>query len=180
VEQKEALMYLIHFFGDLHQPMHVEATRRGGNDIPVCFDRRCSGQSLHSVWDTGIPHKINGIKHNLKHNDERKASAEWAERLYRTTGELPGLAQECSDIRSPLQCIMQWAKETNSLICTFALKKGVSWVEKHNLGDEYYDKAVPIVEEQIARAAMRLAVWINTIAVERPSSTEPLLVQNDL
>ncbi|KAL3442974.1 phospholipase C/P1 nuclease domain-containing protein [Aspergillus insuetus] len=180
VEQKEALMYLMHFFGDLHQPLHVEATRRGGNDIPVCFDRRCSGQNLHSVWDTAIPHKINGITHNLKHNDERKASAEWAERLYRTTGEPPLLAQECSNIQSPLVCIIQWAKETNSLICKFVLKNGVSGVEGHNLGDKYYKQAVPIVEDQIARAAMRLAVWINTIAAERPSSTEPLLVQNDL
>ncbi|KAL3496119.1 phospholipase C/P1 nuclease [Aspergillus germanicus] len=180
VEQKEALMYLMHFLGDLHQPLHVEGTGKGGTEITVCFDRRCSGQTLHSVWDTAIPHKINGIKHNLKYNDERKASAEWAERLYRTTGELSLLAQECSDIRNPLECIMQWAAETNSLICKFVLKNGVSGVEGHNLGGEYYEKAVPIVEEQIARAAMRLAVWINTIAAERDSLTEPLLVQNDL
>jgi hypothetical protein len=173
-------MYLIHFFGDLHQPLHVEGTGKGGTEIPVCFDRRCSGQHLHSVWDTAIPHKINGIKHNLKHNDERKASAEWAERLYQTTGTLPSLAEECSNVRDPLECIMQWAAESNRLNCKFVLKKGVSWVEKHNLGDEYYEKAVPIVEEQIVRAAMRLAVWINTIAAERDSSTEPLLVQNDL
>jgi hypothetical protein len=53
-------------------------------------------------------------------------------------------------------------------------------VEDHNLGDEYYDKAVPIVEEQICRAAVRLAVWINTIAAERASSPETLVDQNDL
>ncbi|KAL4863443.1 hypothetical protein BDV12DRAFT_189699 [Aspergillus spectabilis] len=173
---KEALMYLIHFFGDLHQPLHVEAIGRGGNDIPVCFNNRCSRQNLQSVWDTAIPHKINGITHNLKHNDERKASAQWAERLYQTTAKLPSLPQECSDIRNPLECIMEWATETNSLICNFVLKNGVSWFEDHNLGGEYYEQAVPIVEKQISRAAMRLAVWINTIAAERDSSTERLLV----
>ncbi|CEL08656.1 hypothetical protein ASPCAL11803 [Aspergillus calidoustus] len=88
-EQKEALMYLMHFFGDLHQPLHVEATGRGGNDIAVCFDRRCSGQNLHSVWDTAIPHKINSIKHNLRHNDERKASAEWARACIRPWANWP-------------------------------------------------------------------------------------------
>jgi hypothetical protein len=172
-------MYLIHFLGDLHQPLHVEAIGKGGTEIPVCFNNHCSGQNLHAVWDTAIPHQINGIKHNLKHNAEKEASSQWADRLYQRNRLRP-LAEECSDIQNPLKCILKWAAETNLLICNFVLQKGVSWVEEHDLGDEYYKNAAPIVEEQIFGAAMRLAVWINAIADRQASLTARMLVQNDL
>ena len=48
-----ALAFLIHFVGDVHQPMHVGKNRdSGGNKIAVMYfgDR----YNLHSVWDTHI------------------------------------------------------------------------------------------------------------------------------
>jgi hypothetical protein len=47
------LKLLIHFIGDLHQPLHVGmADDRGGNQFQVrWFDR---GVNLHSVWDTEL------------------------------------------------------------------------------------------------------------------------------
>jgi len=48
-----ALKFLVHFIGDLHQPLHVgRGADRGGNSIRV----RWFGESrnLHSVWDGGI------------------------------------------------------------------------------------------------------------------------------
>ncbi len=48
-----ALAFLIHFIGDVHQPMHVGKNRDlGGNKISVLYfgERR----NLHSVWDTWI------------------------------------------------------------------------------------------------------------------------------
>jgi hypothetical protein len=90
------------------------------------------------------------------------------------------MANECSNIRNPLKCIVQWAAESNWLICNFVLEKDIPWLEHHDLGGQYYKKAKPIVEEQILKAALRLAVWINTLAADRASSTEPLLVQNEL
>ena len=36
----EALKFLIHFVGDMHQPLHLTGRDRGGNSIPVLFDRR--------------------------------------------------------------------------------------------------------------------------------------------
>ncbi|KAF8736122.1 hypothetical protein AX14_000845 [Amanita brunnescens Koide BX004] len=46
----EALKFLIHFLGDLHQPLHLTGRDRGGNGDKVMFDRRHT--NLHSVWDT--------------------------------------------------------------------------------------------------------------------------------
>jgi len=36
----EALKFLIHFVGDLHQPLHLTGRDRGGNSVKVLFDRR--------------------------------------------------------------------------------------------------------------------------------------------
>ena len=48
-----ALAFLIHFMGDLHQPMHVgKGDDFGGNKVKVIFFSKES--NLHSVWDEGI------------------------------------------------------------------------------------------------------------------------------
>jgi len=51
--QAEALRFVIHFVGDIHQPLHaIDNDDRGGNDIQV---RLKGGRvSLHHVWDTSI------------------------------------------------------------------------------------------------------------------------------
>jgi hypothetical protein len=48
-----ALAFLVHFVGDLHQPLHVgRADDRGGNSITTnWFDEI---KNLHSIWDSGL------------------------------------------------------------------------------------------------------------------------------
>ncbi|KIL63547.1 hypothetical protein M378DRAFT_164447 [Amanita muscaria Koide BX008] len=46
----EALKFLIHFMGDMHQPLHLTGRDRGGNGDKVLFDGRQT--NLHSVWDS--------------------------------------------------------------------------------------------------------------------------------
>jgi hypothetical protein len=50
----EALKFLVHFIGDMHQPLHVgDRDDRGGNDVNVTF---FGGETnLHSAWDSAIP-----------------------------------------------------------------------------------------------------------------------------
>lgn len=48
-----ALGFLVHFVGDVHQPLHVgRAEDMGGNSIKVLWFGEDS--NLHSVWDTGL------------------------------------------------------------------------------------------------------------------------------
>ena len=52
-ERADALLYLGHWVGDVHQPLHVSfADDRGGNGV----DKRgtCAARNLHAVWDTCI------------------------------------------------------------------------------------------------------------------------------
>ncbi len=52
-ERKDYLAFLIHFMGDLHQPMHIgRAEDLGGNKVNVNWFGRSS--NLHTVWDTDL------------------------------------------------------------------------------------------------------------------------------
>ncbi|KAF9027594.1 phospholipase C/P1 nuclease [Hymenopellis radicata] len=46
----EALKFLVHFLGDLHQPLHLTGRDRGGNGDKVLFGGRST--NLHSLWDS--------------------------------------------------------------------------------------------------------------------------------
>ena len=49
----EALKFIGHFVGDLHQPLHAGyPDDRGGNDIRVAIQGSNMERRLHSVWDT--------------------------------------------------------------------------------------------------------------------------------
>jgi hypothetical protein len=51
--QPSPVTFLIHFVGDVHQPLHVGWTSdRGGNTIKCTFFGRST--ELHAVWDSGI------------------------------------------------------------------------------------------------------------------------------
>ncbi|GAA5995587.1 S1/P1 nuclease [Rhodotorula paludigena] len=45
----EAFRFVLHFLGDVHQPMHLTSRERGGNGDFVLWEGRRS--NLHSVWD---------------------------------------------------------------------------------------------------------------------------------
>ena len=57
-EQQKALKWVVHFVGDVHQPLHVENLEVGGNLINVTFDG--ARTNLHAAWDTAIPQKLVG------------------------------------------------------------------------------------------------------------------------
>ena len=58
-EREYALLFLLHFVGDLHQPLHASDNHdRGGNEVPVVWGTNTSGTNLHSYWDTNTVHRI--------------------------------------------------------------------------------------------------------------------------
>ena len=49
----EALKFIVHFVGDLHQPMHMgRAEDLGGNRLPVKWFGR--NTNLHAIWDSSV------------------------------------------------------------------------------------------------------------------------------
>jgi hypothetical protein len=57
-ERQMAAKFLVHFLGDIGQPLHCENLDTGGNTISVTYSG--SSTNLHAVWDTKIPEKISG------------------------------------------------------------------------------------------------------------------------
>lgn len=48
-----ALKFVVHFIGDLHQPLHGgERHDKGGNDVKVTFKGKST--NLHALWDSGL------------------------------------------------------------------------------------------------------------------------------
>ncbi|RMY11137.1 hypothetical protein D0868_03302 [Hortaea werneckii] len=133
--RNEALKFLLHFVGDLHQPLHTEALDRGGNQIQVKFDNR--HYNLHSVWDTEVALKMHGLTRSPGVDAEKTLAKRWAQELYNK--------HESADFR-------------------IAQNPGLEWLENNDLGGEYYDGAKTIVEDRIAIAGMRLGMWMNAVA----------------
>ena len=52
-ERVLALVFLLHFVGDLHQPLHAgEKHDKGGNDVAASYGGYAPGRfNLHSIWD---------------------------------------------------------------------------------------------------------------------------------
>ena len=52
-ERATALKYVVHFVGDIHQPLHVSrAADKGGNGIKITY--RGKDTNLHTLWDSGL------------------------------------------------------------------------------------------------------------------------------
>lgn len=52
--------------------------------------------------------------------------------------------------------------------------EGPKAIAGQELGGEYYEKAAPVIEIQVARAGYRLAAWLDLV-VSRIASAEPML-----
>ncbi|KAK4183824.1 S1/P1 nuclease [Podospora australis] len=172
INRRNATMFLLHFFGDLHQPMHTSGFKYGGNLVrPVCWgtDAPCaeSTKSLHSVWDGAIPRKLRGLKETTTPVEDKVAAMAWADEIVeRQTLEGEWLEEEtCSDITGP-KCVLGYAAESNKLVCSNALKNGERWVMGQDLSGEYFQENAKVVESQVGKAGWRLAGWMNAIARE--------------
>jgi len=160
----EALKYIIHFIGDLHQPLHIENAYRGGNEItPVCFAHACSHNNLHSVWDKYIPDKITGTKNDAHHDQLIEAAQKWAEKLYNANAAQDADPLACANIQSPSDCTLPWASEANTYVCSTAMKESIDWYQNNDLSLDYYDSAAPVVEYLIGRAGERLGAYLNAL-----------------
>ncbi|XP_044489676.1 endonuclease 2 [Mangifera indica] len=150
----EALLFLSHFIGDIHQPLHVGFTSdRGGNTIDVHWYTR--KQNLHHVWDSNIietaedklyDSNIDDFVDALQHNITTK----WANQVKKW--------ETCS--LNKTTCPDIYASEGIKAACDWAYK-GVT--EDSTLEDAYFNSRLPIVNLRLAQGGVRLAATLNRI-----------------
>ncbi|KAJ3129250.1 hypothetical protein HK098_001948 [Nowakowskiella sp. JEL0407] len=168
VQQRvEALEFLVHFFGDITNPLHLSGRDRGGNDFPVLYHRRHT--NLHMVWDSLM------IEDTLVHKHDRSV-AKYTEDLVdlvKTSNSTEWVL--CSDASRGVECPEVWAKDSNALACTKAWTKEV--FDGDNLGEDYYRSASSFVDVQLAKGGYRLANWLNQWADSCDEYSDPLVDQ---
>ena len=81
-QRAEALKFVVHLIGDVHQPFHAIGDDRGGNQISVRFlgSPQCDGSkcNLHGIWDSSIlEHEGLSEKKFVEHLDEEIAAHHW-------------------------------------------------------------------------------------------------------
>ncbi|MBV9481663.1 MAG: hypothetical protein JO249_13055 [Acidobacteria bacterium] len=136
--RREALQFLVHFVGDIHQPLHAVAEAAGGNRIHVtefgsaaCGQRPCN---LHGVWDSGL------IEHTNLTVDQYVAKLDElivAEHL------------------SPSGNAEDWANESHDCARAAWLNEGAQ------VDENYYREQITIVDRRLALAGLRLAALLN-------------------
>ena len=155
----EAVKFLIHFIGDLTQPLHDEAYEVGGNDIKVTF----AGykDNLHADWDTYIPEKLVG-------GGALSDAQTWANSLVKDikTGKFKDQAASWTkgdSVDDAIGTTTRWATDANAFVCSVVMPDGAAALETGDLYPTYYNSVVPTVELQIAKGGYRLGNWLNMI-----------------
>lgn len=165
-QRAQSLKFVMHFFGDVHMPLHNEGLLRGGNGIDVTFDGVKT--SLHSVWDTLVADKAVAVAGFDRHANETEAVWSWAAFLMGRYGGDASVVESVGDVcvRNASECALEWATGANCEVCGYVLAKGQEWVETHDLGGEYFEGALDVVERMIMRGGRRLAAWLKVIGTE--------------
>jgi len=142
-KRKEALMFLVHFLGDMHQPLHCSDHHdKGGNEVKLSFFGRQT--NLHSLWDSGLLARMGT-------EDELFTELNQGLTPKRTKKFAKGKLKD-------------WAEQSHrqgQLVVYGNLPKPEAGTEIA-LAGEYEQPAVPVVKEQLERAGARLAKVLNS------------------
>ncbi|WP_282298496.1 S1/P1 nuclease [Stenotrophomonas sp. PS02289] len=136
-ERAQALKFVVHFVGDIHQPMHAGYGHdKGGNDFQVQYNGR--GTNLHSLWDSGM-------LNTRKLDDDAYAT------------RLNKLPKPKFSKRANINAdAVTWAEAS----CRIAIASGV-YPPKRKLEASYTDTYLPVAERELRLAGERLAVLLN-------------------
>jgi hypothetical protein len=140
--RREALLFLVHFAGDMHQPLHCADNHdKGANDVQVEF--LGEAQNLHRLWDSGVLNKMppeEMLFARLRQSITPERQTEWS----RGTVE-------------------DWAVESfhaAQKVVYGNLPKVPAGGPSH-LGEAYQHAAETVIEQRIAQAGVRLAAILN-------------------
>lgn len=132
----EALKFVVHFVGDVHQPLHAgNRDDKGGNAYQVQFQGK--GTNLHSVWDSGLLGT---------HGKDWQAYAQ--ELDARPAETLPAAIAPRDNVYA------QWAEQS----C--AASRDI-YPDGHKIDDAYVAAELPLAERQLRVAGVRLAEVLN-------------------
>jgi hypothetical protein len=146
-ERAEALRFLVHLIGDLHQPLHcADDHDHGGNDVLVSFfgqrlhPHTHQRWNLHAVWDSGMIGRP-GLS------------------ATRYAGQLQDLLVAADLAALERGTVVDWALEAHQAAVDHAYK---TLPANKRLGTAYFRDNLPVVDDLLAKAGVRLAGVLNS------------------
>ena len=144
-QRSQALKFVVHFAGDLNQPLHTVKELQGYNQMEVCYfsspaKNDCVATNLHTVWDVGLIRSIFygwGAYVDYLEND-------W----------IPGQDSAALVAGAPVD----WALEAHKAAREIAVA-GVNMNDR--LGADYLATVRPALDRQLAVGGLRLAAILN-------------------
>jgi hypothetical protein len=189
IDKDQALVMLLHFTGDVHQPLHTTSRGddAGGNKVklanlkdPLADLIFSKGGNLHFFWDSSYRRIYkNGdatvsFEAPLYDRATPVAGHNQAEALVRAQAtELekkypPSIVKDQGDAVS-------WAKESHAIGFTLGYGKlpVVSGNTPVRLGQKYVDDARNVAEQRIVLAGYRMANFLNAYYAAAPAAETP-------
>lgn len=152
-EKLLSLAWLVHFVGDMHQPMHSgDAGDRGGNDVRAAYGVKAPERmNLHRIWDSDLAERTlsepPGDPAGLLSQITPEQAAAWRQ------GSLVDWQREAWEVSGRYA----YGKLQGVKICEAAPKQRVM------VDERYIAETREVVREQAKRAGVRLAKLLNEV-----------------
>jgi hypothetical protein len=143
VQRREALIFLVHFVADMHQPLHCSDNKdKGGNDIKLDFFGR--NANLHSVWDSALLERM-GNEEALFTQYSKDLTPKRVKKLGKGSVE-------------------SWAEQSHKTgqKVVYGMLPQAPAGGQVKIDAAYERSAAPVIKDQIERAGARLAQVLNT------------------
>ena len=144
ISRAAALSFLVHLMGDLHQPLHIGGTDRGGNSVAVSWMDRWK-TNLHSTWDDEM---VDSERFDYKEYARFLDRASAADERRWVTGDIISYADEAIAMRPKLY-VFPDGTENNP--------------EVHVISYKYIGAQRDRMREQLLKGGLRLARVLNSI-----------------
>lgn len=162
-QHAQALLFIGHWLGDVHQPLHISfEADRGGNKVfltedsfyerfPPRPDEEQKPMNLHSVWDGRIIAKMRGTTSVEQFAQQLRSSITDAQRAQWLAATPLDWAQESYDIATtgPVD-YCEWQLGPNGQACA-------SEPQERKLTAAYQDAFDDVVKQRLQQAGVRLA-----------------------
>lgn len=169
-DRATALRYVVHFIGDLHQPLHTtDNNDHGGNCTQIQFYDLGHPANLHAIWDYNLIEHDLAARHVSVVQDAAQLDRKFAD-SWPAWGHAPvdirawvweGHAIANDAVYGKLNPAIPVETATAADNCPAETAKVR---ELHiGIGDVYFNQAMPTVERQIAKAGYRLADVLNSV-----------------
>jgi hypothetical protein len=158
--KRDALRFIVHLIGDSTQPLHTVLEESGGNDLKVALkfcglkDKQCDHGppiSFHVVWDETLI------------GETVYSWGSYVTRLYNPNGGWLHSA-EAQDPGLISLNVIDWINDSHAQAQTVWKKMLPA---SNEITQDYYDRAIKIVDRQLGLGGLRLARFLNDVYSSR-------------